>query len=365
MIDDKDRNEKIGVYHQLLINGNDFDYIDMKYSMLPEYLYHYHSQENISLLVDMIKSGVFTLRLSSPFEFNDPFDSRLPIEIKREKFREYLIMDLIEKIKAEKEDFVDLHTLLERDCEKFKTIDSWKEFCYYYQELWSRYSNKGFMFVRFLEDEDKEYERQKKQYLEHIDKLRAHLGIACLSEDKHNELLWGLYASNYKGFCLEYTHDNLHKLAKRYSFEPVYYTNERYNLLEIEIKAGVRKGINNHSIKAFKEIKYSLCRKSKAWEHEKEWRFIEISPNINNENKRIVELPISGIYLGSEMSDDDEYRIRNALKKAKLDIPVKRICLAEAEYKLYDTDVKPLDQLKKSCHKKLRGLKLFGKSIHR
>lgn len=145
-----------------------------------------------------------------------------------------------------------------------------------------------------------------------VSNIQKIIKVSCLTESNKDIKMWAYYANAHKGLCLEYD-PNLYEFTIddiRHFLFPVIYTDKIQNLLD-KIKT-----IKDDKIFFNFDMKHiyimALC-KLKIWADEKEWRFILRTDKIKNDN---IVFPITGIYLGLKISNDDKERVI-AIAKAK------------------------------------------------
>lgn len=121
--------------------------------------------------------------------------------------------------------------------------------------------------------------------------------IICFTESNNNELMWSLYSSRHMGFCIEYDMEEM-DIDFRGMFFPVYYSDYKYNM-----NADESPNYNNF---------YAMySKKNEIWDWQSEWRVI-----IHQKEYNIIKIkgsevinafaPISAIYLGMRVSDENE-----------------------------------------------------------
>ena len=74
----------------------------------------------------------------------------------------------------------------------------------------------------------------------------------------------------------------------------------------------------------------SLLTKSKIWEYENEWRIIEMQSNLIDGHLLMADM-VSKVYLGANISPENETLLRNALDK---NIPIEKYEIDTEHYKL-------------------------------
>lgn len=252
-----------------------------KAKYLPTHLYKF-MPPTIYSLTNILQG---TVHLSSPRNFNDPFDSYLCVN--KETFtKRYVLAEL------KKKGFI-------KDVEESKEIITLKE----YREIndshcdgeKKNYYNKSF-WLTLYEITNAKSESLKK-HCENIyfdaqkicnSKMKflrnTVYRISCFSyfseEDEllENSTMWSHYADNHKGFCVKYKLDFSDCKFKELllcNIFPVNYLsqteiitdNQLMNLKEIDGELYVEDAVKKKIIK-------SLLSKSPFWKYEKEWRLI-------------------------------------------------------------------------------------------
>lgn len=150
--------------------------------------------------------------------------------------------------------------------------------------------------------------------------------VGCLGSDYKNKLMWSHYADSHTGFCIEYDFNNIKWENLLVYPLPVLYSKERplipyYNWGGKDIE------------KAKKDLMIGLLTKDIVWSYENEWRFI-----ISKQDKtELVMPPISCIYLGANIENDNKIKIMNIAKK--FNIPVKQMTIDRGKYALHAKDI--------------------------
>ena len=139
----------------------------------------------------------------------------------------------------------------------------------------------------------------------------AHDGIhQQILETYDSMLMWGHYAMNHTGYCIEYEfekddicYSNLH---------PVEYTKDRYTISKNDI-------IDGKSDMVYK----ITCRKAEAWSYEKEWRIVTEnysrtrSLEVDPKTRYVLDLKenIKAFYLGAKINEKEKSEIIQFAKK--------------------------------------------------
>lgn len=281
---------------------------------LPKFLYRYRSISQHSL--SEIRSG--KIWLSSPLEFNDPFDSyfttsnyALPtkelLKILSSPPRIFTDEDLAILQDSANQPEALFEMFLKKEAEKTNAeVESIRES--YMKAYWAG-REVGFKDI--------------------LDVFRSGIGVACFTELPDNILMWSHYADNHQGICLEYRvsypepkndFDRCRDAYFHINTHPVVYTDS----------------MADYSYKLFSDAEFSIrdmivaaCTKSRSWEYEKEWRLI------NNQEKKSPQLPFRRphrVILGARISDENLQKVRSACKSMK--IPTAKASLSGREFDL-------------------------------
>lgn len=160
-------------------------------------------------------------------------------------------------------------------------------------------------------------EKQKKlrnwQYVETLNDL-SDIGIACLSENGMEPLLWSHYANSYRGFSIKF---NLESLIKKQK-ELVKIKKVIYSELPMPISQNLQ----------FADY-YQYFLKLNNWSYEKEWRLLFQNPSTTNNKFYFDKSCIEEISVGYKFNDtrnDEERELKklfDKLKKEKFnDVPL-------------------------------------------
>lgn len=275
-----------------------------------KYFYKYTSASTAQKI--LINKSV---RFSSPFILNDPFD------IQRELKFDFEFKDFEVKIKNEIINMIN-------------------------NEIIPKYSNNLamqviFNYISIMNKEEKakycnEIKNTKLKNLYELDSFKLIqqkwndflpiTRIFSVSEDYDNTVMWTHYADKYKGVVLELEcidiYDNVLLAAEKVKYSDKIPT---IGALDYWIKVFTDQEEFNYE-KTFKELELT---KSSNWSYEKEWRVIifeKDSKEYYNDYK-IHPRTFSKIFLGKEISDDD----RKIFKKLIFD-ELSHIELLNMEY---------------------------------
>ncbi len=151
--------------------------------------------------------------------------------------------------------------------------------------------------------------------------------IGCLTTDNINRLMWSQYADGHSVFCVEY---DFSKLKNNIVPFPIIYSDKRPL-----VPWGLANGSTDaEKKKAQDELILGLLTKDKAWEYENEWRVLIQSGDSSVQD---VELPITAVYLGANISDENKKRITQiAIEK---NIKVKQMTIDRGTYELHESEM--------------------------
>ncbi len=130
-----------------------------------------------------------------------------------------------------------------------------------------------------------------------IQKWRKLMKVCSFSEINNSLLMWGHYADNHRGFCLEY---NLEGLGADYRLRetlyPVIYTNQIYDLTQWALTLVTPdRGRFNTELPIL-----CVIHKCDEWKYEKEWRMVRVTTTVEPDQNCLAPTP-ARIFLGSRM----------------------------------------------------------------
>lgn len=143
------------------------------------------------------------------------------------------------------------------------------------------------------------------------------VGVCSFTTKRDNKPMWSLYADTYKGYCIEYetplSKDILPNLC------PVIYTKEfDNNIVKTMIKFSletiirfVTSGQMTTDMGCFAQL---TCTKDSDWEYQDEWRIV------GDANSKVKPLKIKSVYLGFDVSDNNQNIILELANKKKFSV---------------------------------------------
>lgn len=208
-----------------------------------------------------------TIKLTSPSEFNDPYDCGIPMRydlLSEDDFKKYAY-----------------------DLSKAKHSNRSEEF---HQQQVKFAMTDGRLAKELKAGKYDEIFRKE------INRWKDVFGIFCASKNYSNILLWSHYADNHRGFCVKLKSEGILN-AVGYIMGPVIYNDEISELLP---------SYNKNTDEAYKTTIQQFFPKYSGWSYEEEIRFI----GFKKANK-IVEIDpqiIEAIYFGWSMTPEDKSR---------------------------------------------------------
>ena len=289
---------------QALKNLDYNTYINILSEILPKKIYRYfdHSNKKLELLINNF------IQLSSPLEFNDPYDSLATFEKEVENHYygkiEFTIQKILNsndaKVQELKERIIKRNILLSK-------VD---------------WSDK----IKILREEQKKLlgENDGPEYIE----LRSciyrlnwfhgfnnpRLGdwvsdskVCCFSAAKNNTLMWAHYGRMNSGLCIEYdTSKIIYDInSEKYLFLPVIYSDKIYNDDPYPI--------SEKTMSLFWNLPQFMYKKD-DWSYEQEWRLI--IPNCKDNS---LFFPYAQqIFLGTNFRNYNQYSNDSEKEQAKM-----------------------------------------------
>jgi len=161
-----------------------------------------------------------------------------------------------------------------------------------------------------------------------IQQWRKLTKLCSFSAINDSLLMWGHYADNHRGFCLEYDLEGLdadHSLREK--LYPVIYTNEIYDLTPwAQTLANQDRGGFNVELPIL-----CVIYKCDEWKYEEEWRKVSVTPTVQPDHNVLVPIP-ARVFLGSKMEAANVEQLRTICSYKGIEVWQMR--LAEDKFKL-------------------------------
>lgn len=240
--------------------------------MPPEILYKFRDWE------DKYHKRILThneMYFSSCANFNDPFDSYVPIRLDQ---------GTPKQIKACAMRVVNRDNPTSSKKEKRKIV--------------SNLMKKG----------DYKNPENVKRYIEYQRNVFRKHGIFSASILFDNILLWSHYSNNHKGFCIGLDYPGLEKI-----FEDHYFKTEEliWGIYKVEYYENIP-NLMEYDLSVANAATKPLLIKSRVWEYEKEYRII--LGNINNKAISFDDNVLNKVILGCKMEAKHKEEIKEILK---------------------------------------------------
>jgi hypothetical protein len=127
--------------------------------------------------------------------------------------------------------------------------------------------------------------------------------VACFSEKKDNMPMWGNYADNHKGICIEYDFSQLGANSEfLQGLYPVVYEAERF-----DYTADAKKMVDFEKFEVSYLPFFLLMLKHDSWEYEQEWRYLYLDTKESESAGETVTVPVkpTAIYFGKDCEEKD------------------------------------------------------------
>ncbi|NOZ47165.1 MAG: DUF2971 domain-containing protein [Chlorobi bacterium] len=227
------------------------------------------------------------LYLSSPNQFNDPFDSSLPFQYRKKDLKPKKIYKKMYQM----------------------SLNEWPYMPHYERDriIKERIGSGAFIGSKYSKEIHEDF----------IKKINKEIGIYSLSENKSNILMWSHYADSHKGYCVGLDYNIL--LKKIGSISPVIYS-DKFPQLSLFPK---------DSIADFMQL---FITKSKDWAYEKEVRII-----MRYKARHTIKIPdecIKEIIFGYKMEKDDKNEIIDLIKTKSTPIAIYEATANSEKFKL-------------------------------
>lgn len=269
-------------------------------------LYKYKSIDKKGHTLDLIKNDF--LYIGTVKGFNDAFEGAL--NYNPDEILDHLIENSIERLglKINQQDYL-------RIIDSDNPYEELKKWAYNDPQVTTS-------FERFSEVLDETFQFMiNKIYEDFNDNLKEMMLVSCFTQKNENRVMWGNYADNNKGICIEY---NLYDFKKDYlvksCHEVKYFSSDEYpdvtNILLNILKSNPLDFMDS-----------IFLNKTDDWNYEEEWRLIfrndpVFRPFIKKINSNYyIKIPKPrAIYLGVNISDENKKEIEEICKTREISL---------------------------------------------
>lgn len=158
-------------------------------------------------------------------------------------------------------------------------------------------------------------------YIDINKRIRTESITFSLAEENDNQAMWGLYADESKGFCIEYSFSPNDFLGQRMLLNlfPIYYGDKPHiKFFDVLIRGFYSsQNINGISYEDYQEWFLSTYTKDKTYEFQKEWRIT--FDNRMGDNLQPFAFAKS-IILGERMPEEYATRLIEIARKKNIDV---------------------------------------------
>lgn len=241
----------------------------------PKVIYKYRGWSKDTDKAPLLKGEIY---LSSPSDFNDPFDCRIPAN------------------------FIDMTDLEAKEYAEAVVNRHAKELI---AGGYNLNDEKEIIYNRVTKEREDMQSSYEKQTFDSFDK---HMGILSLSARWDSILMWSHYGNQHRGYCIGFNEEKMRNSRLFGSGGPVKYPED---LKYPHIKPIEETNPDTMFVSAF--------NKSREWKYEEEYRLTKLSyPNPFKLEERIVTVPndfIEEVNLGLHLSETDRNEIVELCQK--------------------------------------------------
>lgn len=280
---------------------------ELKYSKFPKALYKYRKVNEYSL-GNLSDSSLF---LAVASDFNDPYDSAVNFDPLFGETYASTLLGNVDITPVRRSEILNGPSPLRAALEEILIVSG------------QRIESAQLDAIQELMTE--RHEKIKAEIVAGMnERIRNSYKICSLTERLDSLPLWAHYADNHKGFAMEYDFRSLvFESVMSLMLWPVRY-NGVFNAGEM--LKGVRPGVDFNNFFAL----VAALHKSPDWAYEQEWRLV--LPDGRTEPARNFKVPLTAVYLGTNISSDDEMLVRDRASVAN--IPVYKMRLVPHQFKM-------------------------------
>lgn len=147
--------------------------------------------------------------------------------------------------------------------------------------------------------------------------LKEMFRVSCFTTTPYSQLMWASYANFHKGFCVEYTLQNItdNDNTLMSNLFPLVYAKFRPDLNKEILNFGFNQ-VNDKDI--WRLFFNGVLLKSIDWAYQNERRLILPRETLKSKNYNINFFPISKVYLGNRMPINERKKIIEICNKKKI-----------------------------------------------
>jgi hypothetical protein len=274
------------------------------------FLYRYYGNKEEYILDVLINKRLYHCQ---PSEFNDPFDCRPLISIKRSSGNDN---------------------------------DLWRKFLYYYVKMYEEVNKSGIPESELMKEADRAFAngRHKDQswldefIVKELKSLGAEIRVCCFAQSPRNMMMWAHYAKNHRGLALIFRSSQLlDKSSSEFRGQVVEYNSEPLGI-ERFVHALERR-FDHGDVSAMANIIYA--KKTKHWVGEDEIRFFSMPDHPYLE---FNEAALYGIVFGAKTSKFLIQKVRGALDHWRIKPGLFKASIEKSTHKLWIEKYKDTQQ---------------------
>lgn len=165
-----------------------------------------------------------------------------------------------------------------------------------------------------------------KCFMKQNERIRKEALVFSLAEDCDNQAMWGLYAAESRGFCIEYSFPQEDLLGQRMIlnlFPVIYGQKKEINFFDLLIRGlNSYKKVNGITYEDFQELFLSTLTKDPDYEFQREWRIVFDKRLGSN----LQEFPFAkSIIMGERISKKNSERLIEIAKTKHLSVYQRKI----------------------------------------
>ena len=292
----------------------------------PKSLYKYRPFDDYAF--DMLENSYLYLcqakKLDDPTECTATIDFNKFYDLETNNLKRECVLQIIDMLRpyTSKENFQMIQTIIGSIMNRNGTIRP--HFLLDYQPQLQALLPDGYDVAQFInwivgipeKLDSPEVRPQLYELIKAMYNARELLGICSLSANKNDETMWNEYASHGSGYCIEYDMTHYNHLDLLF---PVIYVAENDRETDITTRilssfiGSMIEGFSHGTIRA--DISQSITlflTKYDKWQYQNEWRLL------GDANAKIEAPQISAIYVGHNVSRENELKTENFAKKNKV-----------------------------------------------